>query len=152
MTCTFFGHRDAPQQIQPNLEKILISLIENNQVNVFYVGNQGNFDSMVRKTLKSLKSVYPFITYFVVLAYMPVENNHFGYNDYSDTIYPDGLENTPPKFAINKRNNWMIDKSDFVVTYVKHNFGGASKFKEIAVKKGKQIINLYPSYLVHKAL
>ncbi len=152
MTCTFFGHRDAPQQIQPNLEKILVSLIENNQVNVFYVGNQGNFDSMVRKTLKSLKSVYPFITYFVVLAYMPGENNHFGYNYYSDTIYPDGLENTPPKFAISKRNNWMINKSDYVVTYVKHNFGGASKFKEIAKKKGKQIINLYPTCLVHKSL
>ena len=36
----------------------------------------------------------------------------------------------------------MIEKSDYVVTYVHHSFGGAAQFKEIAEKKGKIVINI----------
>ena len=60
---------------------------------------------------------------------------------YKDSIYPEGLEKTPPRFAIYKRNLWMIEKSDIVVTYVK-NVGGAATFKEISEKKGKTVFNI----------
>lgn len=141
-TCTFFGHRDIPEQTEPILRSALINLIENKNVNMFYVGNHGNFDYMVRKNLKLLKLDYPHINYAVVFAYMPCEKNEWDYKDYSDTIYPDELENTLPKYAITKRNRWMIDKSDYVVTYITHPWGGAAQFKELAEKKGKPIINL----------
>ncbi len=36
----------------------------------------------------------------------------------------------------------MIDKSNYVLTYVRHTIGGAAKFKEIAEKKGLFVINL----------
>lgn len=69
-TCTFFGHKDTPQQANPILRATLIVLIENKNVNMFYVGNNGNFDNMVRSNLKSLKLDYPDINYAVVLAYI----------------------------------------------------------------------------------
>lgn len=97
---------------------------------------------MVRRNLKSLKLNYPNINYAVVLAYLPCKKNELYYEDYSDTIYPDGLENTLPKYSISKRNRWMIDKSDYVVTYITHTWGGAAQFKELAEKKGKTVINL----------
>lgn len=140
--CTFFGHRDAPARIEKILRGVLVSLIENENVDLFYVGNQGGFDYEVRKILKLLKVDYPHIEYAVVLAHMPGERDELGYSDYSDTIYPDGLENTPPKFAVCKRNKWMIDRSDYVVTYVKRIVGGAAQFKELAEKKGKSVINI----------
>ncbi len=143
VTCTFFGHKNTPQEIEPTLRSVLIDLIENKKVNSFYVGNQGHFDYMVRKALKQLKLDYPHISYAVVLAYMPIKKTD--YEDYSDTIFPDGLESVPPKYAISKRNRWMIDKSDFVVTYVKRIVGGAAQFKELAEKKGKTVINLADS-------
>ena len=59
-----------------------------------------------------------------------------------ETIYPEGLENVPPQFAIDKRNRWMIEQSDFVVVYVKHAIGGAVKFKNIADYKGKLFTNI----------
>ncbi|MCQ2440539.1 MAG: hypothetical protein MJ076_01410 [Clostridia bacterium] len=62
--------------------------------------------------------------------------------DYSDTIYPDGLEKVPRKFAIDRRNRMMIDWSNIVIIYVCYPFGGSAKFREIAEKKGKEIINL----------
>ncbi len=36
----------------------------------------------------------------------------------------------------------MIEKSDYVVTYVKHTAGGAGKFKELAEKKKRIVINI----------
>lgn len=45
--CTFFGHRDCPDSLRPRLRKILVELIEQRRVDLFYVGNQGGFDQMV---------------------------------------------------------------------------------------------------------
>lgn len=142
MICTFFGHREVPESIENDLQRVLIDLIKNKDVNLFYVGNQGNFDALVRKNLKYLKSIFPNINYYVVLAYMPKESSKLNTNNFSDTIYPDGLEFTPPKYAIDKRNRWMLNQSEYVVTYVKTTFGGAYKFKNLAEKKGKIVINL----------
>ena len=139
MTATFFGHKDTPKEIEPTLRSTLIDLIENKNVNVFYVGNNGNFDTMVRRQLEDLSQTYP-ITYSVVLAYLPTEKNK--YDNLTNTIYPEGLETVPKRFAISWRNKWMIQQSDVVVTYVTHNFGGAAQFKEMAEKKGKTTINL----------
>ena len=139
MVCTFFGHKDTPKEIEPTLRSTLIELIENKNVSVFYVGNNGNFDTMVRCQLEDLSQTYP-ITYSVVLAYLPIEKNK--YDNLTNTIYPEGLETVPKRFAISWRNKWMIQQSDIVVTYVTHNFGGAAQFKEIAERAGKEVINL----------
>ena len=45
--CTFFGHRDCPSSIKPKLREVLIDLIENHSVDMFYVGQQGAFDGIV---------------------------------------------------------------------------------------------------------
>lgn len=140
-SCTFFGHRDIPKEIEPILISTLIDLIENKNVDLFYVGNQGGFDTLVQKNLRFLKLDYPLIDYAIVLAYFPGKLNEFN-EDLLGTIYPDGLENTPPQYAISKRNRWMINKSDYVVTYVKYITGGAAQFKRLAEKKGKIVLNL----------
>ena len=139
MVCTFFGHKDTPKEIEPTLRSTLIDLIENKNVNVFYVGNNGNFDTMVRRQLEDLSQTYP-ITYSVVLAYLPTEKNK--YDNLANTIYPEGLETVPKRFAISWRNKWMIQQTDIGVTYVTHNFGGAAQFKAMAEKKRKTTINL----------
>lgn len=138
-TVTFFGHKDTPKETEPTLRSTLIDMIENKNADVFYVGNNGNFDIMVRRQLEELSHIYP-ITYSVVLAYLPTEKNK--HDDLSNTIYPEGLEEVPKRFAISRRNKWMIQKSHIVVTYVTHSFGGAAQFKEIAEKQGKVIIEL----------
>ncbi len=142
LVCTFFGHSDAPWDIQSSLEAVLSNLIENHNVNTFYVGNHGNFDIIVLNVLQKLKVIYPFINYSVVLAYLPNKKSSENCYQNTDTVYPAGLETTPPKFAIDKRNRWMIEQCDYVITYVKHSFGGAAKFKLISEKKGKIVCNI----------
>lgn len=138
MICTFFGHKNAPDDIKPMLYDVLCDLIENHQADLFYVGNQGRFDFLVKSLLISLKEKYPHIRYYVVLAYLP-QNNDI---DYSDTIYPEMLERIPKKYAISRRNKWLVQISDTVITYVTHSFGGAAQFRELAEKLNKNVINL----------
>ena len=140
MKCTFFGHRDTPREVAPRLRDALVQLIEQHGADTFYVGNQGEFDSMVEKVLRELQGIYPHIVCFTVLAYMPAYMP--GAADGMETIYPEGLETTPKRFAISKRNRWLIDHSDTVIAYVKYSTGGAVQWKELAEKKGKRVINL----------
>ena len=140
--CTFFGHRDCPSSIKPKLQKVLINLIEKCSVDMFYVGQQGAFDSIVRSVLKELVSVYPHINYAVVLERIPLKRDKFDTHDYSDTILPEGIETVHPRFAISWRNSWMIKQSDYVVTYITHSWGGVAQFAEKAAKQNKHIINL----------
>ena len=142
LTCTFFGHRNTPDSIKTNLKNIINELITKQNVTLFYIGNQGNFDYITYITLKKLKKIYPHIKYYVVLAYLPTNKTDYFYYDFSDTIFPDCLTNVPPKFAIYKRNEFMLEKSDFVITYITNNFGGASQFAEKAKRKNKKVINL----------
>ena len=138
MTVCFFGHRDTPESAQSILHRTLVELIEQHGADRFYVGNQGSFDVMVLATLKMLKKQYPHIQYAVVLAYLPTQAENF-----SDTVYPEGLETVPRRYAIDHRNRWMIEQAETVVCYVSHSFGGAPKYQEFACKKGRQVLNLY---------
>ena len=141
--CTFFGHRDCPSSIKPKLREVLIDLIENHAVDMFYVGQQGAFDGIVRSVLKELVPVYPHICYAVVLERLPPKRNEFDPRDYSDTMLPEGIETVHPRFAISWRNKWMLKQSDYVVTYIAHSWVGAAQFEELAIKQGKDVIQLY---------
>ena len=139
MICTFFGHRDAPESIKPLLRKVLLKLIENQGITQFYVGHQGNFDTMARSLLVEFEQTHG-IRYEIVLAYLPKKENMPSAAEH--TILPEGIETVPPRFAIEYRNKWMLDHSDIVVTYVRRSFGGAAKFKEMAQKKKKTVIEI----------
>ena len=112
--CTFFGHRDCPETIKPKIREAVIDLIENHGVTMFYVGNQGNFDRLVRSVLKEVTTAYP------------------------------GESDTPLFLLICPlpRLEWMIDRADYVLTYVTRPFGGAAQFSALAKSKGKIIYGI----------
>lgn len=58
--CTFFGHRDCPEEIRPKLRETLVRFIEDYGVDQFYVGNQGAFDRIAREVLCRLKKESPY--------------------------------------------------------------------------------------------
>lgn len=138
--CTFFGHRDCPETIKPKLREVLVDLITNHGVEMFYVGHQGQFDAYVHSELKKLKKEYPQINFAVVLAYMPGKKTE--YDDYSDTMLPEGIESVHPRYAISWRNNWMIQQSEYIVAYITHTWGGAFQYTQKAIRKKKHVIIL----------
>ena len=140
MICAFFGHKDTPESIRPLLESAVKKIIERYPDITFYVGNNGNFDRMVLSVLKSLSEDFPTISYSVILAYLPIgKSAEF---DNLPTIYPEGIECVPKKYAISYRNDWIVKKADMVICYITHNYGGAAKFVEKACKKGKPVYNI----------
>ena len=138
MIVTFIGHADAPDNIRENLRNAIINLIENEAADTFYIGTHGNFDIMSCARMKELATIYPYIKVFSVLSYMPTSRS--GIADMADTILPEEVAAAFPRYAIIKRNQYLIEKSDTVIAYVKRNFGGAAKSRDFAVKKKKRII------------
>lgn len=135
--CTFFGHRDCPEGVRPQVKRTVEDLILHHGVDTFYVGDKGRFDAVVRGVLRELEREYSHIRYAVVLSSLPK-----GQEDNSDTMLPEGIECIHPRYAIDWRNDWMLKRSDFIVCYVTHNWGGAAKFATKAQKAGKTVINL----------
>lgn len=135
--CTFFGHRECYGLDAAVLRDTIEDLIHQG-VDTFYVGNQGGFDGMVHSCRKSLQMQYPNIRYSVVLAYLPTEKREW--EDMSDTMYPE-IEGHP-KYAIERRNKWMIHASDHCVCYVNYTWGGAYEFARMAKRCGLRLVNL----------
>ena len=136
-SCTFFGHRECYSLNEQLLANLIEGLIQKG-VDTFYVGNQGQFDSMVYSCLKQLRKDYPHIRVCVVLAYLPTEQDEDG--DMEDTMYPE-IEGHP-KFAIDRRNRWLIDNADYCICYINHTWGGAYKFAWRMKGLGKTVINI----------
>ncbi len=137
--CTFFGHRDCIGLSRSELEKAIEDLILNHDVDLFYVGNEGQFDALVHWVLLAMKKKYPHIRYAVVLAYPP---KNIPGEDYSDTMLPEGIEAVHPRYAITWRNRWMLQRADYVITYVTHPWGGAAMFAEKAKQQNKIVFNI----------
>ncbi len=140
--CTFFGHHDCPSTIRPALRTTLIDLIEHSGVDIFFVGNHGAFDAIVRSVLSELKQIYPHIRYTIVLAYLPLKSSRLERDDYANTMLPEGIENVPKRFAIVWRNKWMLHQAEYVVAYAVHSIGRSSQFVEMAVRQGKVIVRI----------
>lgn len=142
MICTFIGHKNVPVGIDAVLRETVKKLIEKENVDTFYVGNHGGFDFAAKKALRILKKEYPSIKYNVVLAYLPARSKNISNTEVEETLYPEELENVPPKYAIIKRNYWMIDRADTVITYITNSIGNSAQFGDYAKRKGKRIINI----------
>ena len=139
MRCTFFGHRNAPDNIKTILKSAIIQLIEFEGVKSFYIGNNGNFDFLAQCALIEIAAERNDINCTVVLSHIG-EKALCGRVEY--TIFPEALEGVIPKFAISKRNEWLLKKCNFVITYKKHNYSNTQRLIEKAVKKGLKIIAL----------
>ena len=138
--CTFFGHSECYGLDAAVLRSAIEELIEQG-ITEFVVGNHGQFDGMVFSCLQSLSKDYPKISYSVALAYLPTNNQEYDiYHGHS--FYPEGQEIGPAKFAIERRNRWMIVASDCCLCYINHTWGGAYKFARMAKNRGLQGINL----------
>ena len=135
--CTFFGHRECRGLDMEVLRKTITDLIGRG-VDRFYVGHQGQFDRAVYRCLKGLCNVYPHICVCVVLAYPPSEKPVC--DDMRDTMYPE-IEGHP-KFAIDRRNRWMIHASQYCICHIDHTWGGAYKFACMAKRRGLTVVNL----------
>ena len=104
----------------------------------FLLGGYGSFDYMCAGAIKELKQKYPHIKSILVKPYLTAPFDKWLYDE-SEYLT---IENTPKKFAIIKRNEYMVDCSDALIAYAKYETGGATTTLKYALKRNKTIINI----------
>ncbi|MFI3167496.1 MAG: hypothetical protein R3Y32_05175 [Bacillota bacterium] len=141
MICTFIGASSCNTlKLSDALEYEIRKLIECG-ISQFYNGGYGDFDILALKTVGKLKGEYPHIKSYIVLAYLTDKHvermdsiaKHYG----AETFYPFD-QKVIPRFAILKRNEYMINSSDFIISHA--GFGGSLTALEYAIRKKKMII------------
>lgn len=129
-------------------ERKILSFLEEkigDQPADMYLGGYGGFDSFAYECCKKYKETHPNISLVLVTPYITIDyqRNHLRYEEvmYDSIIYPE-IEDKPKRYAIIYRNKYMVEKADYVVAYVSHDWGGAYATYKHAKRKGKAIFNL----------
>ena len=163
MKACFIGHRNIvkTENLVSLLTETIISLI-NNGVTSFLFGSKSDFDNLSWEIVTSLKEKFPFIKrVYVRSSFMQIDKAYKKYllEYYEETYFPNKLKNAG-KLSYVERNFEMIDKSSFCIFYYNPNYvppiknlnkmlspqiskSGTKIAYEYAIKKKKEIINLY---------
>ena len=137
--CAFFGHRDIPAGLEIALYEQVRRAVTECGVTTFWVGGYGRFDALAAQTVKRLKQEFPNIELLLILPYLPAVGQRIPAL-YDGSVYPEGLELVPKRYAISKRNIWMAKNCDMVICYIRNSFGGA--YEAVKAASEKEIINL----------
>jgi len=141
--CFLFGHSTAPENILPLLEREIEECCLQKEIKTFVVGRRGNFDKLARTAVKAVKSKHSDVKLYLLYCYHPSEERGNISKDFDGSIYPDGMENVPRRFAIVEANQRMVKSADIVICYAEYP-GNSRELMGYAQRQGKSIINIAP--------
>lgn len=79
----------------------------------------------------------------LVLSYHPAERTVPTPNGFDGTYHPEGLDNTPRRYAIVRTNQIMVNTCDWLVCYVRHGASSSRNLLEYAERrKSKGLIHV----------
>lgn len=168
MIAAFIGHRniESEELLSTRLKEIIISLIDNKQVDTFLFGSKSDFDSLCLDVVTEIKKDRPNIKLVYVrsaYAYMSKDYEEYLLSFYDETYIPDNVVDAGRASYV-ERNYHMIDKANLCIFYYNENYeppqkpmsrkhnmpvptykrnSGTKTAYEYAVKRKKEIINLY---------
>ena len=157
-TCCFIGHRkiDVTSSLQDALKKLIENLIVHENVKTFLFGSKSGFDDLCLLLVSEMKKVYPHIKrVYVRSVYPELSESYLRYllTLYGETYMPKQVENAACASYV-KRNQEMINRSDFLVFYYNEHYtptpkrqSGTERAYQYAVRKNKKqkkkIFNVY---------
>jgi uncharacterized phage-like protein YoqJ len=144
-TCCFFGHREVYEDVSATLYNKVCRMIVENGVDTFLVGGHGRFDSIATSVVNKIKKTFPNVKLILVRPYLTndLNRNRNYYNSvYDEIIIPSSLAEIHYRAAIPKRNQWMVDESQYVITFLRNNFGGAYEAVQYAKRQYKSIVKI----------
>lgn len=153
-TCCILGHRDfeKTREIELSVKNVVTELIEKEKVTEFLFGSRSKFIDFCYDIITEYKKAYPYLMRVFVRAEYPIIDDD--YQNYLKNIYEDSYYYSEKlqknKFSYIKRNQVMIDKSDFCLFYFNDNYVTKTKTQsgtrlayEYAIKKNKEIFNVF---------
>ncbi|MBQ3431594.1 MAG: hypothetical protein IJG23_02300 [Clostridia bacterium] len=142
--CCGFGHRELYENIDDLVKREILFAISLG-CSIFYTGGMGAFDSAFSRAVRECKKEYPHIRLFLVVPYITKQmqrNKEYYEKNYDEILKPAVLDNVHPKYAITKRNHWMVQKSNLIIGYTRVSFGGAYDTLQYAKRQGKPLIEI----------
>ena len=130
------GNRHTPSSIKEQLSQVVEQHITEYEVTTFTVGRYGQFDSIVKEVLREKKKLYPHIKLYLLAPYA-LNQTIEAPQDFDGTLYPEGLENVPKRYAIVQANRYMVQRSDYLITYC-HHIGNTRAIVEYAQRLEKR--------------
>ena len=143
MRVAFIGHRtiEKTETLIANLNKIIGEILEKDPDTTFYFGSKSEFDSLCLLTVTKYKVKYPNLKRVYIRTNAPVLSDSYRkylFQIYDDTYYPKEIENAG-KATYVKRNIYMIDNCDLLITYFREDYVKGSKSgTHIAVEYAKR--------------
>ncbi len=145
MVISFCGHSDfyESDNIKIKLLKILEKEVGDSPAD-FYLGGYGGFDNYAKNVCKQFQKTHSLCKLYFITPYRSQKylKNRLYLEEYYDGVILPDISESCTKFAILKRNDWMIEQADLIIAYVEHTWGGAAKSLEKANKLKKKIYNL----------
>ena len=148
MVISFAGHAmiSSADRIKETVKEQIQQHICHHSVVTCYLGGYGDFDAICACACRELKQEGVNLKRIYVTPYMSLSEQakikEMQRSDWYDgSLYPP-IEKTPLKFAIAKRNEWMMTNADLIIAYVHHSYGGAYRSLQVAKRKKKKIVNI----------
>ncbi len=142
-SCFFIGHRDTPESLRQEVRAAAEGLILREGVTDFYVGSRGSFDRLAAGAVLELKEAHPQVRLYRVLAYLPAKGAGEVPPGFTGTVFPQGLESAPRRFAIVRANRVMVDRCDYLIAYAPFETGNARKVLDYARRRqGRGLIQI----------
>ena len=140
----FFGHSKIGVK---NIREKLKNAVEANLCEEVYclVGTHGDYDELAISVCRELKKVYTQMKIIMVFSSVNILKNNCReiYEDVETMIYDIEQEHFKKRIIVS--NRCMVNDCDMVICYVdmKKYGSGAKQAVEYAMKRGKDIINLF---------
>jgi len=137
-TCFLIGHHDAPESLLPLIIETVERHVVDHGVTVFTVGHYDAFDRMAASAVKTAKQSHPEISLSLLLPYHPFDQPIEIPDGFDSTFYPPGMETVPRRAAILRANRYMIEHSDYLITYARNHSGNTGDLVDYAKRREKK--------------
>ena len=148
MIVSFAGHSRVGERdkVKGAVKEVLKAVLAENEAVTCYLGGYGDFDALCAAACRELKQEFSgmevvYVTPYMTLSEQTKMKELLSFGLYDAFVYPP-IENTPLKFAISKRNEWMMTNADLVIVYVNRTYGGAYRSLKVAQSRKKRIVNV----------
>jgi uncharacterized phage-like protein YoqJ len=151
MIIAFIGHSYVPfgNDVKESVKEQIRKNTPEAEKLTCYVGGYGDFDRICANACRELKEELSdieivYVTPYISLSEQKKINEMQKMKICDASIYPP-IESVPKRYAIVKRNQWMVTNADLVIAYVNRSWGGAYKSLQVAKSKGKRVISICDS-------
>lgn len=144
--CAFTGHRELEADFTNKEILKRVEFMIQKGVNVFYCGMAKGFDLVAGETVLKLKKKYKEVK---LIACVPYYGQERGFEEKDKKRYAHLLKKCDEKVLLSEsyykgcllaRNRYMVDRSAYLIAYLKKDVGGTAYTVNYALKKGLEVV------------